>query len=252
MKPTIFYRIAILVICLFWTGSIQADGTTVKDSSAIDIRLFSTERFESISNDERFDYRTETVPRSDFWERFWNWINGRRAATLPFTESESFWRIASIIFVVGIIVFVIIRLIDSHYSGLFFGGNKKFRLDFAAAEEDIHKADFQALIAAAETAKDYRQAIRMRYLYALKLLSNKGLIAWQQEKTNRDYLIELRGAAIRHPFQKMTYLFDNIIYGDFLLTRQQYFSMVGIFENFNRNLSPTSYEKPLAGGAADE
>ena len=75
--------------------------------------------------------------------------------------------------------------------------------------------DFDRLIAEATAARAYRRAVRLLYLKTLKTLAADNLIDWQRDKTNHEYIAELRQPALRSSFAELTFLFEYIWYGDF-------------------------------------
>nr|WP_262905325.1 DUF4129 domain-containing protein [Hymenobacter nitidus] len=85
---------------------------------------------------------------------------------------------------------------------------------YDTAAEDIHSLDFNTLLAQAEAAGNYRLAVRLGYLAVLKQLTDHGLIRWQPEKTNHDYLRELTAGSLRPAFQEITRQFEYVWYGE--------------------------------------
>lgn len=81
-------------------------------------------------------------------------------------------------------------------------------------------------LAAAKTAGDYREAIRIQYQIALYHLSKRGELALRPEKTNWDYVDELRERADQMEFADLTFIFEYIWFGKGLATADKY----GIYE----------------------
>ena len=73
-------------------------------------------------------------------------------------------------------------------------------------EQLIHSADFEQLISEIEKQGDTRQSIRLYYLWLLKDLKESELIVWLPEKTNADYLSELKQEALRKQLSYLSYL----------------------------------------------
>ncbi|MFT6964758.1 MAG: hypothetical protein ACJAWV_004500 [Flammeovirgaceae bacterium] len=101
-------------------------------------------------------------------------------------------------------------------------------------EEDIHEIDFNTRIAQAVESQNFREAIRLHYLKNLKILSDQNLIDWKINKTNHDYEVEIRDNSIKAPFSRITYLYDNICYGDFPIDSESYSRFVEDFEVFDK------------------
>lgn len=80
--------------------------------------------------------------------------------------------------------------------------------------ENIYELNLPELIADCEQKKDFRFAIRYYFLLFLKELTDKGILEWTPEKTNRDYLQKLSGSKWQPKFGKLAYVFENIWYGE--------------------------------------
>lgn len=87
-------------------------------------------------------------------------------------------------------------------------------------DEDISQMNFDELISAAIASKQFKLAIRYMYLKSLNLLSEKGLIELKNNKTNYQYLSEIRNEQIATAFRNTTSLFEWIWYGDFPVDEQ--------------------------------
>lgn len=80
-------------------------------------------------------------------------------------------------------------------------------------EDSIHESDLEAYIRQAVAAGEYALAIRLYYLAILKELSLRKAIRWKKDKTNRQYLFELRQSPLAGPFAEATRFFEQAWYG---------------------------------------
>lgn len=113
------------------------------------------------------------------------------------------------------------------YSRLLAARNRKLRQDEWAAdteslEQRLHDSDLNALLQRALAAEDYRQATRIHFLMVIKYLSEKGALQWSQEKTNRQYVREMRGRPQAKDFQRAVSLYEYVWYGNGPITRERY------------------------------
>lgn len=81
-------------------------------------------------------------------------------------------------------------------------------------EAYIHETDLERFIREALNAGNFPLAIRMYYLQIIKTLSEKGAIKWSKEKTNRDYLREMRDHRLGKQFRDVTRTYEQIWYGN--------------------------------------
>jgi len=125
--------------------------------------------------------------------------------------------------VVLVAIYFIIRLLMNHKGRWFFQKkNESIPIDINNVEQLIRSADFEQLISETEKQGNTRQSIRLYYLWLLKDLKEKELIVWLPEKTNADYLAELKKESLRKQFSYLSYLYNYIWYGEFSITDEDY------------------------------
>ena len=66
---------------------------------------------------------------------------------------------------------------------------------YIVQEDTIYGVNFDAEIAKAQRAGDYRQAVRLVYLQTLLYLQNASLIDWQPSKTPVQYMRQVNSPA---------------------------------------------------------
>ncbi|WP_410881554.1 DUF4129 domain-containing protein [Myroides sp. DW712] len=96
--------------------------------------------------------------------------------------------------------------------------------------EDFKTTDFEKLIAEAIQQQAYRIAIRLYYLLLLQRLQEQQKIIWAPEKTNADYSYELKEEKEREEFAYLSYLYNNIWYGEHELTAPDFFKAKSSFD----------------------
>ena len=90
--------------------------------------------------------------------------------------------------------------------------------DFA----EVEGIDFDSMIEKAESQRNNRLAVRLRYLHMLQLLDSKSLINWKDYKTNFDYFYELKDENLKHHFVQLTEYFEQAWYGHFEIDSNRY------------------------------
>jgi hypothetical protein len=96
-------------------------------------------------------------------------------------------------------------------------------------EQYIHETDLEAFLREALEAGNYPLAIRLYYLQIIKQLSQKGSIAWAKEKTNRDYLREMRPQAAYTNFREATRCYERVWYGNQALDKADFERLSPLF-----------------------
>lgn len=88
--------------------------------------------------------------------------------------------------------------------------------------ESLDTFNFAAAIQKAEAKGDFREAIRLIFLQNLKTLQDQGVIQWKKDKTNHDYLREVRGSSYESGFRLLIRHFELVWYGGWAIQRAEY------------------------------
>lgn len=196
------------------------------------IRRASSAKINSYHNDKDFMYQREYVPASNFWDRVKRWIIDHLFGPLLKNHSITLWDIILYAIAATAIILIVYYFIKSDKVGLFsrHTGNT---FNITSADENIHELDFDNLISGAASNAQYRVATRYLYLKSLKALSVRGLILWKADKTNRDYINELRLSSVGKLFSEVTYLFNYAWYGNMDINEISYLRIKDAFDKFN-------------------
>lgn len=102
-------------------------------------------------------------------------------------------------------------------------------------EDNIHESDLDRFIKEALQNENYALAIRLYYLAIIKELSINRNIKWKRDKTNRDYLRELKGSSLFSEFRDATRIFERIWYGDGELLKNDFQQLRPRFQQWINN-----------------
>jgi hypothetical protein len=103
-------------------------------------------------------------------------------------------------------------------------------------EENLENSDMEHFLALALESGDYRTAIRVFYLTIIKNLHEQKLILWKKEKTNFDYVRELRGSVHYDSFRSATRAFELVWYGNAQIAEKEYLHLEPVFRRFIQNM----------------
>ena len=87
-------------------------------------------------------------------------------------------------------------------------------ITLANLDEYIQETDLQRFLREALEKGNYSQAVRIYYLQVIKDLSKKEAILWRKEKTNRDYIREMRNHPLSTDFRTATRTYEAVWYGN--------------------------------------
>lgn len=104
-------------------------------------------------------------------------------------------------------------------------------------EETISsETDFDELIKNALQNNNYRQAVRYQYLRTLHLLAGKNLIELAPDKTNYQYVSEIKEGAYQNDFATLTLNYEYVWYGEFNIENDIYRKIETGFINLNKKI----------------
>lgn len=206
----------------------QTVNSTPSDTANREVISFGEDFRKKYLSDDDFVYNQDEGEKT-FIARFWEKLQRFLKKLLGMGSMDEISDINLIIIkiicgiIVLIVIYFVIRLLMRHKGNWFFQKkNESIPIDINDAEQLIQLANFEQLIAEIESQGDSRQSIRLYYLWLLKDLKEKELIVWLPEKTNADYMSELKDESLRKQFTYLSYLYNYIWYGEFTINGEDY------------------------------
>jgi hypothetical protein len=205
------------------------------DNDSIKLKIFE-KNFKKKYTDTPFVYEYKT-PEKNAWDRFKDWLASFLDRFVHFSNPQ---KSANIVFVllkiigaiiILIVIYLIVKAVMNKEGKWIFGRNSdKKIIHYDEVEKNLQLIDFEKLIAKTNESGEKRLSIRYYYLWLLKKMSAKELIVWDLEKTNSDYLYELKTTAERDEFEYLSYLYNYIWYGEFELDENTFEKAKTAFE----------------------
>lgn len=205
--------ISILLLSLFTFFS-SAEQEQNSAQRQIEIREFDPNKLSEYQQDGQFQYDLPQVERENILERAWRWIQEWYANLVG---SGTTANVIDILFRIALIfafIYFIIKIFGVEVTTVF-KPSKAQKLPYQVSEEQLMGIDFEAEIASAIQQKQWRFAVRLTYLHALKLLADAEWLSVKKGKTNRDYLYDLSGRQVEKDFERLSFIFDYTWYGHF-------------------------------------
>ncbi|MFZ6051991.1 DUF4129 domain-containing protein [Halocola ammonii] len=172
--------------------------------------------------EEEEEIEPQEEDKEDSDSSFWNWDIG---------ISQTLLKVLSISLIVILLTFVLVRLLGNRIG---FGKLKEKKLSFTLedVEENLEESDLERFKREALDKKDFKTAIRILYLMILKDLSIQNKIAWKREKTNSQYVREMRGNEGFKEFRDLTRSFEYVWYGEMPFSATDYQKLLPAFSSF--------------------
>lgn len=253
-------RLSILIILLFLscTNFYGAQDSLDRESqklvydneTSLERIQFNRDQISEFKNDKAFDYLKE-IENDSWYTRFKRWLSLKYQQLMQwlFGEYTANKLVAALLLIlpyifigviIGLIVWLFIRL---NPGPSLIGSPETGGVSFNEEEEIVRSQDISTLIESAVRAGDYRLAVRYYYLQLLKHLNDKGLINYEFQKTNAEYLAEIRDDSFKPKVQKLIRLYDFIWYGNFSVTENDFLVAQNSFRQVESSILKLPNEK---------
>ena len=208
--------------------STAIDTTTILIDSAAIEQVHYKENLNEKYTGKSFNYEQD-APVKSLWERFQEWFmewlkrmfdvqDGEKAKTiLDYTINT-----IAVILILTVIYLIVKALLNKEGTWIFGSKSDASIIRYDEIENNLHLVDFEKLIKSSIQSGEHRLSIRYYYLFLLKKMSEKELIEWDVEKTNSDYIYEIKSTELKANFEYLSYLYNYIWYGEFDLSTDEF------------------------------
>lgn len=205
------------------------------DTNAVELQVFPKD-FKKKYTDSAFIYEYKT-PEKNAWDRFKEWLAsgirnifnlGSDHISMQFVEI--LLKVIAGLILIFVIYLIVKALLDKEGKWIFSRNSKKI-INYDEIEKNLHLVDFEKLILKTLQSGEKRLSIRYYYLWLLKKMADKHLIVWDIEKTNSDYLYEIKSQARKDEFAYLSYLYNYIWYGEFDMDEETFTKAKKSFES---------------------
>ena len=205
--------------------------TLPSDSSEISVRTVDEDTFRTLTSEREFEYNELPKNPDSLWSRIRAWLFQLLGSIFQSKWASVFIQIAFIGIFAAVLIAIINQILGGKLTTSFTG--KKTSDDFSLniSEEVLHQKNYDELLRKAVDANNFKDAVRILYLKALRELSQADLILWKADKTNSDYLRELSGHPAKSTFTRLTYFYEYVEYGDFRIDEVGFNKFREIYQN---------------------
>lgn len=154
-------------------------------------------------------------------QKFFNWLSDVFGINIDFIDYQTLEIIIYGLLGIGALYLLIRFLIENPMNRVFKTEETTIET-FNYSEENITEVNFDQLINQAINEENFRLATRFLYLKSLKILAKNNIIEWHFDKTNSDYLNEIKNSEMRQLFKKVSYVYDYVWYGEFPVNKEQF------------------------------
>jgi len=142
----------------------------------------------------------------------------------------------SLLLLIGLMLYIIYQIMKQYWTEKEI--NREDLFSWEANPDKISYNKLEDLLDGYLTDKNYTQALRILFLLVLKDLSTMELIAWRKNKTNIQYLRELKNQHLHLPYRRLSTAFDAARYGNYTVTETTFAQVKLHFDSIQSILKP--------------
>ena len=222
------------------TSTVDVEATAVEEEATTyypdtlkrELRSIESDSVKAVNSDKGFYYKRYM----DSLLRATQFKVQKPRRRVDLSGSDFFSSIFGIIFwilAIGLFIYLVYRLFLSNSSFLS-RSRKNIASDIAVIEEE-NTSDPDSLLRNAIRSGNYRLAVRYLYLQSLQRLSEKKFIEINTNKTNYEYVMEVRRHKFANEFASLTLQYEYVWYGEYPVDERLFEQIQGSFTQFNKN-----------------
>lgn len=177
------------------------------------------------------DYSTEEQQQQQQYN------SGSSSSSYNYKTNENngdFWKTVGIIVLILLAVFILYLIISNIKPG-------EKTIPFTPLEENLNpetisKTELELRLEEAEKDGNFKECVRIYFLFAMKELLSRQLLFWKKEKTNMHYIIEMQGKPGLDAFEKIVAQYDIVWYGDYEIDKSAYHAMLPVLNSSYKEL----------------
>lgn len=219
----------ITILIFFFGNAFSQEDSIARDPTNFQEIEFDENLLEEWRNDKDFGY-LERETSTGWWTQFKGWINKKFHAFIEWLFGN--YEPGSILeFFITILPYLLLLMVLFLVAWLFVKLNPAYaaappareaQVFFSEEEKIIKSEDISKLIKKAISESNYRLAIRYYYLDTLRRMDKQDIIDYSFDKTNQDYLAEIKSEELRHQFKRITRIYEYSWYGEFQVSEENF------------------------------
>ncbi|MCB0486999.1 MAG: DUF4129 domain-containing protein [Cyclobacteriaceae bacterium] len=207
------------------------------DTIAVALQKFSSEKIATLSQDPDFNYKQPPTMAESIWQRLLSWLGQFLNALFEGATGTDWGRVLVYAAALVGLVLLVLMILKVDAFRVFYAGADRGSVTTGVFHENIHEMDFDKLINDALSRQKYREGIRLIFLHALKVLTDKQFIYWEAGKTNHDYVEEVSEKDLKSGLNDLSYYFDYAWYGNFPVEESTFRKTQSLFESLKSKAS---------------
>lgn len=204
----------------------------IADSVQVEARSFAESKLQELKNDSGLDYEQPPTIAESLWDRFLMLLSQFFNSLFNTAVHTDWGRVFLYLLGLAVLVLIVMLVLKVDAFKVFYSAEGASTIKQNVFDENIHEIDFEKEVQAAVDMQDYRRGVRLLFLYALKILSDKQYILWERGKTNHEYVDEVKDESLRNWLNDLSYYFDYAWYGNFQVSKDLFEKVNHVFSNW--------------------
>lgn len=244
------YRLLLFISALLLSKNSSAvlyfhDNTAKFSVYQNDKRIFDENKLKELKADDAYDY-TEEVETPNWWTDFKEWVllqmekifgDNFQPGSFLFQLVETLPYIIPAIAVIIIIYYII----KTNPGSQVMRQHDNSKVILTEEEELLMERNLDQLVDEAISQNELRLAVRYMYLSCIKRLDMKRLIKYANDKTNYEYVREIRFSEVSLHFKSLTLAYEQIWYGQMVFDKAYFKKYKDNYEQFHILLDQKQY-----------
>ena len=225
----------LLCLTLFSFTSVSAQELEIKkDSSSIEVTYFK-ENINDRYNGSDFNYSINDTGGVNLiqsvFKKFFGWLQDIFGIDIDVNYKVLEYIVYALLGI-GTLFLLIRFLMQTPISSVFKSESRTID-SIHFTEESLTETNFDKLTKKALKKENYRLATRYLYLKSLQQLSKKEIIKWNFDKTNSEYINEIKNTNTKDLFKRASYIYDYVWYGEFTIDKDSFNQNQELFNQLN-------------------
>jgi Na+-translocating ferredoxin:NAD+ oxidoreductase RnfG subunit len=231
----------LLLVMIILCGGITSAQTHQKKAevketvNTQEVRIPTDERLREISINPDYSYN-EAVSEPTLWDRFRMWLNGWLSKILGTDAVDIILKTLAAIGFILVLLLLINQISRGELKNAIARRKNRTLLDLRREGTIVSDDKLDELLNDAIRQKKFAAAVRYLYQKSLFILRQGELIKWKADKTNHDYLDELGNHPAAHYFDRLTYFYEYVDYGDFNIDEPRFQVIQNVYDDFRSSL----------------
>ncbi len=232
IKASIFFLLIIVLAIPAFSGKEYIIRPVPVDS--IVLKSADHKAIEAYRYKDDFNYKE--LPVQGRYNFLPGWLVKSLAKFLTRLFSSGVLEVVFILLLTSVVLYTLLRLNGINPAGLLKRNPHELKNALYSEVQEHQLIQYDKLIDEAVVAGDFRLAIRLHFLDILIGLDKKGIISFKEDKTNRGYYNEITQPAVKKGFLSIAGIFENVWYGELVLSKDQYTELENIFTELRKGM----------------